>query len=58
MGPGEREYFAKFARSIISWGVVGIRENEVSYVEFIKSYMYNVNFDPLEFFVPIPEKKH
>src|SRR6218665_93586 len=38
-GQGEREYFAKFAKLITSWGVVGRRPNEVGSGELIWSYM-------------------
>ena len=47
-GPGEREYFAKFAKLITSWGLVGSRPNYVGSGELIQSYML---FSPLEFFV-------
>src|SRR6218665_2241215 len=32
-GPGEREYFAKFAKLIISWGLVGSRPNVNDFFE-------------------------
>src|SRR6218665_344238 len=37
-GPGKREYFAKFAKLIISWGLVGSRSNEVGSGDLIVIY--------------------